>query len=227
MSKQNRRHSGQLLATAGQKRYLSRPPEISEIMKPHYPPLILASSSSYRRQLLAKLGLAVEARSPNIDERAAPGELPRNLALRLAREKARAVLPHCPEALIIASDQVADLNGTALGKPGTADAAVDQLRRCSGQKVHFHTALVLHNAASGAVQCAVDCTTVTFRELDVAAIRRYVEREPALDCAGAFKVEGLGIALFEAVDSQDPNSLVGLPLITLITMLKEENYPVL
>lgn len=190
-------------------------------------PLILASGSRYRRQLLEKLGLNIGAIAPNIDERAQPGEKTADLALRLAKQKALAVAERHPGALIIASDQVADLDGQAMGKPGSKEAAIAQLRRCSGNEVRFHTALAVYNAATESLQTTVDLTRVRFRTLSDEAIGRYVEREPALDCAGAFKVEGLGITLFESIDSRDPNSLIGLPLIALITMLQQEGYSVL
>lgn len=192
---------------------------------PH--PLILASGSRYRHQLLEKLGLNIRAIAPNIDERAQPSEKTADLALRLAKQKALAVAERHPDALIIASDQVADLGGQAMGKPGSKESAIAQLRRCSGNEVRFHTALAVYNAANESLQTTVDLTRVRFRTLSDEAIARYVEREPALDCAGAFKVEGLGIALFESIDSRDPNSLIGLPLIALITMLQKEGYPVL
>lgn len=196
-------------------------------MTANSPTLILASSSRYRRGLLEKLGLNIRAIAPNIDESPLAGEKPQDLALRLAEQKARAVAIEHPGALIIASDQVADLNGQTMGKPGTPEAAIAQLKRCSGNAVLFHTALALYNTATQSLQSTLDQTRVRFRDLDDDAIARYVEREPALDCAGAFKVEGLGITLFEAIESRDPNSLIGLPLIELISMLQRENYPVL
>lgn len=196
-------------------------------MTANSPTLILASSSRYRRGLLEKLGLNIRAIAPNIDESPQPGEKPQDLAQRLAEQKAHAAAIEHPGALIIASDQVADLNGQAMGKPGTPEAAIAQLKRCSGNAVLFHTAVVLYNTATKSLQSTVDLTRVQFRDLSDNAIARYVEREPALDCAGAFKVEGLGITLFEAIESRDPNSLIGLPLIALISMLQRENYPVL
>lgn len=196
-------------------------------MTANSPTLILASSSRYRRGLLEKLGLNIRTIAPNIDESPLAGEKPQDLALRLAEQKARAVAIEHPGALIIASDQVADLNGQAMGKPGTPEAAIAQLKRCSGNAVLFHTALVLCNTDTQSLQRTLDLTRVRFRDLNDDAIARYVEREPALDCAGAFKVEGLGITLFEAIESRDPNSLIGLPLIELISMLQRENYPVL
>lgn len=195
-------------------------------LTPHHG-LILASGSRYRRELLERIGLSINIDPPNIDESALPGETPAALAERLSTEKAVAVAPRHSNSLIIASDQVADLNGQALGKPGTVEAARRQLRACSGQKVIFHTGLCLINTQTRRQHSCVEPFTVSFRELSDDEIRRYVEREPALDCAGSFKSEGLGITLFSALSGNDPNALVGLPLIRLIDFLLAEDYPIL
>ena len=190
-------------------------------------PLILASSSVYRRELLQRLRLPFECVSPAIDESARPGEVPAATALRLALEKTRAVAATHPQALIIGSDQVAELDGTPLGKPGSHANAVRQLRAMRGQRVVFHTALCLLNAASGRHQLENAVTTVQLRALTGAQIERYLQLEQPYDCAGSAKVESLGIALAEKIDSDDPTALIGLPLITLVSMLKQEGIEVL
>ncbi len=181
--------------------------------------VVLASGSRYRREQLARLGLTVECRAPDIDESALPGEAPGDLAQRLAPAKARAVAPHFPGALIIGSDQVAECDGHRLGKPGSAEAQRAQLLACSGRELRFHTALAILDCASGNVDLHLDLTICRMRVLDTDAIARYVAAEPAWDCAGGFKVEGRGIALFEAIRSEDPSALIGLPLIALCRML--------
>jgi len=204
--------------------------------------LVLASSSAYRAQLLARLGIEFETATPAIDETPLPGEAPRALVLRLAEMKARAVARRYPQALIIGSDQVA-VSGTSadtqtggsgtgaaqsiLGKPGTATRAAAQLAELSGQSVQFLTSLCLFNSETGNLQLSVSITPVTFRALTRDEIVRYVEREQPLDCAGAFKSEGLGIALLASVGGDDPNALIGLPLISLCTMLRAEGISVL
>ncbi|WP_308367217.1 MULTISPECIES: nucleoside triphosphate pyrophosphatase [unclassified Microbulbifer] len=182
-------------------------------------PLILASGSPYRRALLKQLQLPFEADSPHIDEEALPGETAQDLAQRLAAEKARALRAAHPQALIIGSDQVAECDGHILGKPGGRDRAVEQLRLCRGRAVHFHTGLSLLDAGSGEQRTELETFTVHFRRLTGEQINRYVEREKPFDCAGSFKVEGLGIVLFEKMEGSDMNSLIGLPLIRLVTML--------
>lgn len=187
------------------------------------PPLIvLASSSPYRRGLLARLRLSYEVRTPAVDEAALPGEPARDTALRLAQAKARAVAADCPEALVIGSDQVAVLDGMGLGKPGTHANAVAQLQAMRGKRVVFHTAVVLFNAATGALQSAEVPTTVRFRHYDDSEIERYLVAERPYDCAGSAKIEGIGIALVAAVESTDPSALIGLPLIELAAMLRNE-----
>lgn len=189
--------------------------------------LVLASSSRYRAALLERLDLAFRSAAPDVDETPRTGEAPRALVERLARAKAEAVAPAHPGALIIGSDQSASCNGTLLGKPGTAARARAQLRLLSGQRVAFLTGLCLLDAASGHAQASVVETRVRFRALGDAEIDDYVAREQPLDCAGAFKSEGLGIALFEAIEGDDPNALVGLPLIALCQMLRRAGLPVL
>jgi len=186
------------------------------------PRIVLASSSSYRRTLLARLGIDCRALAPEIDERALPGEQPSATALRLAQAKAKRIADIEPAALIIGSDQVAVLDGQVLGKPGTHAAAVRQLQAMREKTVIFHTALCLFNAATGAAQVANVPTTVRFRRLDDAQIERYLQRDRPYDCAGSAKIESLGIALVEQVESSDPTALVGLPLIALTGMLARE-----
>lgn len=186
------------------------------------PRIVLASSSPYRRDLLARLGLPFEVRVPAVDEAALPGEAARETALRLAQAKARAVAPDCPGSLIIGSDQVAVLDGMALGKPGTHANAVAQLKSMRGKRAVFHTALALFNTATGALQSAEVPTTVRFRSYDDSEIERYLVSERPYDCAGSARIEGIGIALVAAVESTDPSALIGLPLIALTTMLRNE-----
>jgi septum formation protein len=190
-------------------------------------PLILASSSVYRRELLQRLRLPFECVSPAIDEAPQPAETPAATALRLALAKARAVAAARPHALIIGSDQVADLDGTPLGKPGNHANAVKQLRAMRGRHVVFHTALCLLDAAGGRHQLENIVTSVQLRHLSDAQIERYLALEQPYDCAGSAKVESLGIALTEKIDSDDPTALIGLPLITLVGMLEQEGVEVL
>ena len=187
--------------------------------------IILASASPYRRSLFERLGLAFEAWSPDVDETPLRGEMPARTASRLARAKADAARSRWPHALVIGSDQVADMDGAAIGKPGTREAARAQLRQCSGRSVSFHTAVCLLGPSSG-VQQRLVTTSVTFRRLADAEIERYLEREDALDCAGSAKSEGLGIALLARLAGDDPTALVGLPLIALAEMLRAEGIEV-
>jgi MAF protein len=189
--------------------------------------LILASTSPYRRALLERLGLPFRQHAPEIDEQPLADESPRELVSRLALAKASAGAAQHPDALIIGSDQVALLDAEILGKPGTAANAVAQLTRLSGREVLFLTGLCVLNTATGRHSLEVVETPVSFRRLDRAQIVDYVAREQPLDCAGAFKSEGLGIALFESIGGADPNALVGLPLIALCGMLAAEGLPVL
>lgn len=187
------------------------------------PALILASTSPYRRELLARLGLPFRSVAPEVDEAAVPGEVPRATAVRLARAKAEAVAALHPGTLVIGSDQVADLKGQALGKPGSVEVARIQLAASAGHSVLFHTAVCVVDARApeAAPHEAVDTTRVVFRTLAAAEIARYLAAEPALDCAGSFKAEGLGISLFERIEGSDPTALVGLPLIALTRLLRE------
>lgn len=191
------------------------------------PSILLASSSPYRKQLLDKLGLYFSYASPDIDESPAVNETPHALAERLSRAKAEALAKQYSDKLIIGSDQVAELNGTALGKPGNRDNAIAQLRLCSGQTVAFHTGVCLLNASNGRQHYACDTYSVVFRELSDDQIVYYVDQEQPFDCAGSFKSEGLGISLFSAIRGDDPNSLIGLPLIKLTELLLKEGIDVL
>ena len=187
---------------------------------PPAPALILASTSPYRRELLARLGLPFEALAPAVDETPLPGEAPRDLALRLARAKAQDVARRHPQALVIGSDQVADLHGQPLGKPGSHERARAQLSRMSSQTVLFHTAVSLACAARGLLQTELATVRVRFRELDAASIERYLRAEQPYDCAGSAKSEGLGITLLAAIESDDPTALIGLPLIRTAALLR-------
>ncbi|MGZ8246633.1 Maf family protein [Methylomagnum sp.] len=184
------------------------------------PRLILASTSSYRRALLEKLGLPFDTAAPEVAETPQAGEAPADLALRLATEKALAVAHRHPGSLIIGSDQVADLDGEPLGKPITRDNTIRQLKNASGRSVRFYTALCVANAATGETRTDIDVCTVIFRALTDEQIERYVDRDRPFDCAGGFKAEGLGIVLFERIEGEDPNALIGLPLIRLVRLLE-------
>lgn len=184
--------------------------------------LVLASTSAYRRMLLERLQIPFETARPETDETPLPGETPSATAERLAIDKARAVAGAFPDALIIGSDQVAHLGNEVFGKPGTEARAIAQLQRMRGQTVVFHTALALLNTRSGQVRCTAVPTLVRFRDLGDEEIRRYVEKEQPLDCAGSAKSEGLGITLLEALSGDDPTALIGLPLIALSHMLRAE-----
>lgn len=185
------------------------------------PALILASSSPYRRILLERLQLPFITASPDIDESRRSGESPAVLAERLAVEKARAIAAQHPNAVIIGSDQVCASDDAVLGKPGSAEKAREQLARFSGRTVDFYTGICVINTANGGEQVAVERSIVTFRTLTALQINAYVEREQPFDCAGAFRMEGLGIALFERIEGDDPNTLIGLPLIRLCQMLSD------
>lgn len=188
---------------------------------------VLASTSPFRRQLLERLGLPFITATPDVDESPLEDESPAHIVARLAEAKARAVAQQYPNALIIGSDQTAHVGGTLLNKPGTHDNAVQQLRRCSGHAVTFQTGLCLLNAARGNMQINVIPYYVHFRKLADAQIENYLRREQPYQCAGSFKSEGLGIALFERLVGEDPTALVGLPLIELTRMLSRENVSVL
>lgn len=181
--------------------------------------LILASSSKYRRALLARLGLPFEVAVPDIDESASPEETPGQLVTRLAEAKARAILDAAPDAIVIGSDQVAVSDGAMLGKPGQRQRAIAQLQDLSGRRVQFLTSVcVIGPEVEPLVE--VEVSTVCFRRLTLGEITTYVDRERPFDCAGSFKSEGLGIALFESLEGEDPNALVGLPLLRLCRMLR-------
>lgn len=186
------------------------------------PRLVLASTSPYRKELLGRLGIAFQTVAPEVDETPLPGEQPRPMVARLAERKARAAAARFPAALIIGSDQVAVLDGKMLGKPGDQTAAMRQLRRASERTLEFLTGLCLLNSATGRLQIDVIPFSVTFRRLDEGQIERYLLREQPYNCAGSFRSEGLGIALFESLSGSDPTSLMGLPLIRLVRMLEAE-----
>ena len=183
------------------------------------PQIILASTSRYRRELLTRLGLPFEVATPQVDETALPAEPPQDTACRLAQAKAGAVAVRFPQAIVIGSDQVAVLEGSALGKPGNHANAVRQLRAMRGRVVIFHTALCLSHYASGRSETRVVPFYVRFRDYSDAQIERYLQREQPYDCAGSARCEGLGIALIAEMRGSDPNALIGLPLIALTEML--------
>ena len=192
-----------------------------------HPTIVLASTSPYRRVLLERLRLRFTTASPLVDESRHPGESPQGLVMRLAESKARAVAGAHPEALVIGSDQVAVIEDDILGKPGGREQAIDQLARASGRTVVFCTGLCLLNAATGQARTVCEPFQVRFRHLTSAQILGYIDRERPFDCAGSFKSEGLGIALFERLDGEDPNALIGLPLIRLVELLQAEGVDVL
>lgn len=188
---------------------------------PSPPPLILASTSRYRRELLDRLGVPFSVQAPDVDETPHPGEHPRDLAIRLAKAKAEAVARLHPAAVVIGSDQVADLHGQSLGKPGRHDLAVQQLRAMRGQTVRFHTAVAV--ALWGdppMVRDDIATVEVAFRPLSDAEIEHYLQAEQPYDCAGSAKSEGLGITLLESIHSDDPTALIGLPLIRTARLLR-------
>ncbi len=189
------------------------------------PRLILASTSVYRRELLARLRLPFDTVRPDTDETALPGEAPLALVQRLAEAKAAAVAALHPQAWVLGSDQVAELDGQTLGKPGNRDAAIAQLAAMSGCAVRFRTGVCL-NRAGHASRVALDTTTVHFRVLAAGEIARYVDAEQPYDCAGSFKAEGLGIVLFDAIESCDPTALIGLPLIATAALLRGAGFAV-
>jgi septum formation protein len=188
------------------------------------PPLILASTSPYRRELLARFGLPFDAVAPEVSEAHVAGESATDRALRLGLEKARAVARRRPEALVIGADQVATAGGRVLDKPGDAPTARAQLASLSGKSARFHTACAVVDGAAGVHWAHVDTTTVVFRALGADEIERYLAREQPYDCAGGFRAEALGISLFEYIESQDPTALIGLPLIWLAGALRRAGY---
>lgn len=185
-------------------------------------PLLLASTSRYRRELLERLRVPFHIARPDVDESWLAGEPVPAMAARLARAKAAAIAQQQPDAWVIGADQAAELDGQPLGKPGQRDAAIAQLSAMSGREVHFHTAVCL--LREDQAHELLDTTTVRFRALATAEIERYVDAEQPFDCAGSFKAEGLGIALFDAIESKDPTALVGLPLIGLARMLRDAGF---
>lgn len=189
-------------------------------------PLILASTSAYRRALLGRLGVPFECEAPGTDERTLPGEPADAVALRLARLKAEAVAVRRPGCIVIGSDQVAVRGQDILGKPGTVERCADQLLRSSGQEVVFLTAVHLIDGTTGRAEFHLDRTVVRFRELGPDEIARYIASDAPIDCAGGFKAEALGISLFERIDSADPTALTGLPLIWLCGALRRAGIPV-
>ena len=187
---------------------------------PQPPTLILASTSRYRRELLGRLALPFDVQAPNVDETPLPGEPPAQIARRLALAKAREVAQRFPGAVVIGSDQVADLHGEPVGKPGSHERARAQLRAMSGRSVVFHTAVAVVCAGTGHAGDALVPVTVRFRHLTDAEIERYLRVEQPYDCAGSAKSEGLGIALLDSIESNDPTALVGLPLIQTCALLR-------
>ena len=191
------------------------------------PNLILASSSPFRRELLQRLQLPFTVISPDVDETALSNELPEQTSLRLAQAKARKVADSNPNSLIIGCDQVATLDGLQIGKPGTHENAVKQLTMMRGRSVVFHSALCLYNATTKSMQAEVVPFMVQFRNLSDAQIERYLLKEQPYNCAGSAKSEGLGIAIIASMHGDDPNALIGLPLIRLIAMLENEGVEII
>jgi len=187
------------------------------------PRLILASTSPYRQELLQRLRVPFDVAKPAVDEAALPGEAPQALAVRLAHAKATAVTAQAGDGWVLGSDQVADFDGRALGKPGSRGAAIAQLIAMRGHGVHFHTAVCLAHA-DGRAFAAIDLTSVRFRDCSDIEIARYVDAEQPFDCAGSFKSEGLGITLFERIDNGDPTALVGLPLIATCALMRKAGF---
>lgn len=189
------------------------------------PPLILGSSSPYRRELLARLRMPFDVAVPDIDETPLAGEAPEATALRLSRCKAEAIAARHPGALVIGSDQVCTLDGAQIGKPGSHEKALVQLQQMRGRTVTFHSALCLLDSRTGEARLADVQTRATFRDLSDAELDAYLRMETPYDCAGSAKAEGLGIALLARVESDDPTALIGLPLIALTGMLRAAGYP--
>jgi MAF protein len=191
------------------------------------PPLVLASTSPFRRELLARLALPFLTAAPDVDEARLPGEGPQALVTRLAEAKAREVGRAHPGALVIGSDQVACIDGAILGKPGDRERAIAQLTQAAGRVVTFSTGLCLLDTRRGQAEVVCERFRVHFRDLTARQIAGYVDRERPFNCAGSFKSEGLGIALFERLEGDDPNALIGLPLIRLVAMLERAGVDVL
>ena len=203
------------------------PPAAGELSADGARALVLGSTSRYRRELLSRLRIPFDVASPDVDETPLSGESPRSVAVRLARAKAHDVAKRFPQAVVIGSDQVADLHGEPLGKPGTHARAVEQLRRMRGQTVVFHTAVAVVCADSGFSREDLAPVQVRFRDLSDAEIENYLLAEQPYDCAGSAKSEGLGIALLASIDSDDPTALVGLPLIRTCHLLRAAGVKVL
>ncbi|MET0116321.1 MAG: nucleoside triphosphate pyrophosphatase [Sedimenticola sp.] len=195
-------------------------------MSDNKPEIILGSTSPFRKSLLGKLGIAFTTAKPDIDESRKNRETPQDLVTRLAEEKARAVAPDHPDSLVIGSDQVACSEGHVLGKPGSRENAIAQLESASGKIVTFYTGLCLLNTATGTAQVACEPFHVHFKALSRGQIERYLDAEEPYNCAGSFKSEALGISLFERLEGDDPNTLVGLPLIRLVEFLGNEGVQV-
>jgi 7-methyl-GTP pyrophosphatase len=189
--------------------------------------LVLASGSSYRKKLLQKIIPEFIVDAPDIEEAPLAHEPGHKLALRLAIDKAEKTAKHYKDHLVVGADQVAILTGKQLTKPGNRSKAISQLREQSGKSIQFHTGLCVMDSNSQQQLSLIDTSTVHFRQLTDTEIEHYIDREQPFDCAGSFKSEGLGIALFERIEAEDPNSLIGLPLIKLISLLKQLNYYVL
>jgi septum formation protein len=189
--------------------------------------LVLGSTSRYRRELLSRLGIPFDVAAPEVDETPNAGESPEQIAKRLAMAKAHAVAVKFPHAVVIGSDQVADLDGEPIGKPGTHARAIEQLNKMSGRTVIFQTALAVVCHETGFEQLDIAAVRVTFRELAAAEIEAYLQAEQPYDCAGSAKSEGLGIALLDAIDNDDPTALVGLPLIRTCRMIRAAGVKVL
>lgn len=190
------------------------------------PGIVLASTSPFRRALLEKLGLDFEVDAPDVDEQHRERETPEQLVIRLARAKAEAVAGRHPDALVIGSDQVACIDRQILGKPGDRETAIQQLMLASGKRVTFYTGLCLYNGSTGEAQTSCELFHVHFRVLDQSRVERYLDAEQPYNCAGSFKSEGLGISLFSRMEGDDPNTLIGLPLIRLVTYLEAEGIQV-
>lgn len=186
--------------------------------------LVLASTSPYRRQLLERFGQRFTVAAPEVDESPLPGETPIDLVNRLARAKAEVVARRNPRSIVIGSDQVAVFGREIIGKPGNPERCIEQLKSVSGQRLTFHTAVHVIQSESGSNDGHLDVTTVHFRKLSDEEIARYVARERPVNCAGGFKAEGLGITLFERIESQDPTALIGLPLIWLSAALRKVGW---
>lgn len=189
----------------------------------HKPNIILASSSKYRKELLSRILEDFQCISPDIDETPYPSETPLELVQRLAKEKAYAVAKDRPNYIVIGSDQICVLDDQILGKAGNQENAIKQLTACSGKNVHFYTSLCVTKGTDAPKDVSVVSTKVAFKELTQPQIKSYIERENPIDCAGSFKCEGLGIVLFEAIESNDPTALIGLPLIELSKQLLKKN----